>query len=313
MSPLSGERRISAPLFSLEPDGSEERANSRRFALQVGPSSVALEGGIDPDRWPLDVAHDRFIQGVAMPQVTLAVHCGATGSRRGSPAFKVGEIASLYRDGNSWTFCVGEEGVSSRADRVLTLDASGRTGTLALDANRSPELAHLYPLEYPLEDLLFRHLLSERRALIVHGCGVVWKGEGYLFVGSSGSGKSTTARLWKAAGASILNDDRIVVEASPERIIIHPTPWFGEELDVGDSPAPLTRLYLLRKGPQVSFQPIRPANAAALILAKSFPPLWDPDRTGRVLETLDSICRKVPCGWLTVPPEHRAVGWVQET
>jgi hypothetical protein len=191
------------------------------------------------------------------------------------------------------------------------LDASGRTGAVLMDPDRCPDPAARYPLEYPLEDLLFRHLLADHGALLVHACGVSWRGRGYLFVGSSGAGKSTTARLWRRAGATILNDDRVVLEAGRDGVLIHPTPWFGEHPEVGGEAVRLRAVYLLRQGDAVSLEPLRPVKAAALVLAKSFPPLWDPERVDKTLATLDRVCRQVPCGWLTVPKDARAVEWVQ--
>jgi hypothetical protein len=271
---------------------------------------VALECQEDPDGWRLDAAHHRFVGPVAPAQLTLTLTHRRNGTPTGRLVFQAGGVASFYRDGAAWIFRLGEDGPYAPADRVVTLEASGATGTLAMDLDRSPELAGSYPLEYPLEDFLLRHLLAERRALLVHACGVAWQGQGYLFVGSSGAGKSTTARLWDAAGATILNDDRIVLEATQDGICIHPTPWFGEHPGVGGGPLPLAGLYLLRKGSQVAFEPVRPAGAAALVLAKSFPPVWDPERMRLTLETLEVVCRRAPCGWLAVPPDQRAVAWV---
>jgi len=190
------------------------------------------------------------------------------------------------------------------------LDGSGVTGQIVMDPDRFPDPATRYPLEYPLEDLLFRHLMADRDALLVHACGVSWRGAGYLFVGSSGAGKSTTARLWRAAGATVLNDDRVVLEAGRDGVRIHPTPWFGEHPEAGGEATPLRAIYLLRKGSDVAFEPVRPAMAAALVFAKSFPPLWDPERVERTLATLGCVCQQVPCGWLTVPADARAVEWV---
>jgi hypothetical protein len=283
----------------------------RRFILQVGPSSMALEGQVDPDRWRLDAAHHRFARPVCRPQLSLAVEYRSAGAPSGQLTFQVGELASFYRDGASWIIRLGEAGSSVRADRVVTLDTSGHTGTLGIDVDHSAELATNYPLEYPLEDLLFRHLLADRGAVLVHACGVAWQGNGYLFVGSSGTGKSTTARMWKEAGATILNDDRVVVEASRDEAFIHPTPWFGEYPEVSAEAVRLAAIYFLRKGSEVSLEPLRPAATVALLFAKSFPPLWDSDRMARTLETLDRVRHHVSCGWLTVPPDQRAVAWVQ--
>ncbi len=220
-------------------------------------------------------------------------------------------MARFYRDGRRWCIRLGEDEHSLVADRVLSLDASGRTGSITMDPGDRSDPALRYPLEYPLEDLLFRHVMADYAALLVHACGVSWRDQGYLFVGSSGAGKSTTARLWRAAGATILNDDRIVMEAGGDGVLIHPTPWFGEHPEVGGGATPLRTIYLLRQGDAVSFEPLRPAAAAALVLAKSFPPLWDAERMDRTLATLGRVCQRVPCGWLTIPRDMRAVEWVQ--
>jgi hypothetical protein len=294
-----------APVSSFE-DGQP----SRPFVLQVGPSSVALEGQLLPDRWHLDPAHHRFARPVHQAQLSLAVEYRPTGPPRGHLIFQVGELASFYRENSSVIIRLGEDTPPTRADRVVTLEPSGHSGTLVMDANHSRQAAN-YPLEYPLEDLLFRFLLADRGALIVHACGIAWQGKGYLFVGASGVGKSTTARLWKAAGASVLNDDRVVLEASCAGAFIHPTPWVGEYPEVNGEAVPLAAIYLLRKGSSVTHELVRPALAAALLFAKSFPPLWDAQRIGRTLETLDFVCRAVPAGWLEVPPDQRAVAWVQ--
>ena len=289
----------------------EDVLKNRPFVLQVGPSSVALRGRVDLDGWRLGVAYHQFTRPAHQPQLSLAVKYEPTTLPRGNLIFQVGELASFYRDGKLVIIRLGEETTPSRADRVVTLDASALTGTLVVDVDHSTKPAASYPLQYPLEDLLFRSLLADRGALIVHGCGVVWQGKGYLFVGSSGVGKSTTARLWKAAGASVLNDDRVVLEFSTAWTSIHPTPWSGEYSEVGGRAATLAAIYLLKKGQDVVYESLRPSVAGALLFAKSFPPLWDPQRIGSVLEIIDRVCRAVPIGWLQVPPDQRAVEWVQ--
>lgn len=281
------------------------------FALRVGPVCVALHGDIDPTRWIIDTGHRRFLARTAPANVILHIEWGATRFQAGQLAFRAGPVASFYRDRGRWSIWLGEGHWPLAMDRVLTLDASGVTGCIVMAAGRTSTALTRYPLEYPLEDFLFRHLLAERDAVLVHACGVAWRDAGFLFVGSSGAGKSTTARLWRGVGATILNDDRIVVEATHEGVRIYPTPWYGEYPDVGGEAVPLRAVYLLRQGHEVSFERLRPAAAAALVFAKSFPPLWDPERIEKTLATLGRVCRQVPCGWLTVPKDSRAVEWVQ--
>ncbi len=279
--------------------------------LRVGPATVAIEGQGGSDGWFLDARHRRFLSLAAPPDLMLTVRRGSCTLPAGLPALTVGGQACFYRDGSSWIIWLGEAGAPETVDRTVFLDPLGKLGTLVLHIDRFPTLARSYPLEYPLEDLLFRYLLADHGAVLVHACGVSWDGRGYLFVGSSGVGKSTTARLWKEAGAPILNDDRIVLEASARGLLIHPTPWSGDYAGVDGDSVPLAAIYLLRQGTDVAFEPLRPVSALALLYAKSFPPLWDRDKIAANLETLARACREVPCGWLTVPRDRRGVDWVQ--
>ena len=304
---------MGSPEASSSPvEGVHAQATRRQhLTLRVGPLCVAVEGpGVF--RWRVDAAYAPFLSFDTRPDLRLAVEPGLAGAPPGPPVFQMDTLASIHRDGTSWVFRLGEEEDPSNAvDRVLTLNGSGNAGTLRMDAERFPGLLKDYPLSYPLEDLLFRHLLPGRNAVLMHACGVAWEGRGFLFVGSSGAGKSTAARLWKAAGATILNDDRIVLEAAGDGVLIHPTPWSGDVPDVGGGPTPLAGLYFLRQGLPIVFELVHPAIAVSLAYAKSFAPLWDPERITGTLEVLDAVCRRVSCGWLTVPPDHRAVSWVQ--
>src|SRR6476660_9837409 len=69
------------------------------------------------------------------------------------------------------------------------------------------------PLEYPLDELLIMHRLTQEKAIELHGSGIVRSnGEANLFIGHSGAGKSTTTRLWTAVeDVEVLSDDRIIV------------------------------------------------------------------------------------------------------
>jgi serine kinase of HPr protein (carbohydrate metabolism regulator) len=47
----------------------------------------------------------------------------------------------------------------------------------------------------------------------MHACGLVDRGDGYLFCGRSGAGKSTSAGLWQRE-PRVLNDDRVLIQRS---------------------------------------------------------------------------------------------------
>ena len=69
------------------------------------------------------------------------------------------------------------------------------------------------PLSTPLDELLYGALLARGRGAEIHGCGLIdAHGNGLLFAGRSGAGKTTMARLWQdVPGTTILSDDRIIL------------------------------------------------------------------------------------------------------
>lgn len=64
----------------------------------------------------------------------------------------------------------------------------------------------------------------------VHSSCIVCNGKAVLFLGESGTGKSTHTRLWRenVAGAELLNDDSPVLRVIDGNIYIYGSPWSGK-------------------------------------------------------------------------------------
>ena len=82
-------------------------------------------------------------------------------------------------------------------------------------------LPYVVALDYPLDELLIMHRLTQEKAIELHGTGIVRQnGEANLFVGHSGAGKSTTTRLWTATeDVEVLSDDRIIVRRDDDAAV----------------------------------------------------------------------------------------------
>ena len=129
--------------------------------------------------------------------------------------FDSGSVWRLYSNrGEGFRFDFSSPALTDSPYKRLFVNARFSRATLQLSeewlAIRGYEVP---PLEYPLDELLIMHRLTQESAIELHGCGIVGAdGTGNLFVGHSGAGKSTTARLWAAReGIEILSDDRIIV------------------------------------------------------------------------------------------------------
>jgi len=171
-----------------------------------------------------------------------------------------------------------------------------------------------YALDYPLDELLFQHRFAREGAVEVHACGVVWRNRALVLCGQSGAGKSTTARLWRrhTRRTSILSDDRIVLRPSDRGVRAWGTPWHGDGGFASPESRPLAALFFLRHGRTTRALSLPRAAAAARLLARSFPPPWDPVAVARALDTCAAVTAAVPAWELTFRPDRSAVDAVRD-
>ena len=78
--------------------------------------------------------------------------------------------------------------------------------------------------------LTFAQAIVWHRAVSIHASAVVCDGKGYLFMGKSGTGKSTHSALWQQniPGCYLLNDDNPTLRIVGDEVIVYGTPWSGK-------------------------------------------------------------------------------------
>lgn len=189
------------------------------------------------------------------------------------------------------------------------LEAGGLTGELLLDPRVFPAAEPVDALRFPLDEVLFLQLLAARGGAELHACGVVTPGgQGILFAGQSGDGKTTTARLWEArAGATILSDDRVVVRREDDGWWMYGTPWHGEAALACDDRAPLAAILVLGRGERCELQPLPATRAVPLLLARSFLALHDAAAVTATLAELEGMVRATRCWTYPFVPGPEAV------
>ena len=163
-------------------------------------------------------------------------------------------------------------------------------------------------LEYPLDELLMMNLLAHGRGVEVHACGLEdTDGQGYLFLGHSGAGKTTTARLWqKAGGVRVLSDDRIILRSSAGKTWMYGTPWHGEARLALPARTPLRQIFFLRHGTANEIVPLGCGEALARFLACSFVPFYSRSGLEFALAFFHQLIDSLPCAELRFVPEERA-------
>lgn len=232
---------------------------------------------------------------------------------RGPVVFESGAVWRLHADANTLdieTFTNGQQAPY----RVARIAADLSCGEIVLNPDNYERSVVAHPLEYPLDELLFVHLLSRGRGVELHGCGLVADGRGSLFVGQSGAGKSTTARLWQQrCDPLILSDDRIIVRKSNDEFWMYGTPWHGEAELAAAAGARLDHIFLLRQAPRNAIAELPPPIAVSRLFACAFPLFYDSSAIDFTLSLLGEIVQRVPVVELQFVPDISAVDLLRQS
>jgi hypothetical protein len=227
--------------------------------------------------------------------------------------FDSGAVWRLYQIGGEYIFSLSSPVVDHNPYRLAIFDQEFRQGQVFNPRQRPGEREDgllSNPMEYPFSEVLMVCLLGRGAGLMVHACGLDHNGRGYLFAGNSTHGKSTMARLWEGQ-ATILNDDRIVLRQREGRFWMYGTPWHGEYSALAPSGVPLEKVFFLGKGEENHAQRQLGAAASSRLLARAFPPLWDPAGMAFTLEFCAQIAEAVPCYDLKFAPDGGIIDFVR--
>jgi hypothetical protein len=294
------------------------RLSNEREELGARHNSQFCIGGVS-----VDVAGARTADVTLVPSlIPFRVETGVsdiniqvewTGSllpRDARQLFDSGTTWRLYEDGAGFQFDFNAPVFGRRPYKRLLIDRRFRIAALQMSEEAFDGFPHVAePLEYPLDELLIMHRLTQERAIELHSCGISGPDDqGNLFVGHSGAGKSTTARLWASRnGVEILSDDRIIVRREAGEILMYGTPWHGEAAFALPACAPLRRILVLEQGLGNVLTRLSPSQAVGELFARSFVPFHRHEYVNAALEFLQDVAATVPCYRYSFEPHQGAV------
>ena len=229
--------------------------------------------------------------------------------------FDAGMVWELYRDGDGYQFRFRAPAWGSEPYRTATFGEDFTSGEICLRSGCFPAGRPVYPLAYPLDELLMVNLLARRRGVEVHGCGVAdADGRGHLFLGQSGAGKSTMARLWQSRpGVGILSDDRIILRTIDSRLFMYGTPWHGEAELASARRTPVDSIRFLARGGRNELAALGEAEAVMRLMACSFVPFHDAAGIAFTLAFLQQVAAGIGCAEYRFVPDERAVDFARKT
>ena len=219
--------------------------------------------------------------------------------------FDSGPNWSLYRsDGKYILRTMFQEAIFSPDFRFADLHMSGEQ-----DGTLKPVF-----FGYPLDQILMINLLCQDQGILLHACGIVDNGEGILFCGMSGQGKSTLANIWKdEKGSVVLSDDRVIARGILGDLMASGTPWPGEGNHCSHETVRLRKIFFIEHAKRNWVRDLSQREAVSSVLTRSFLPLWDKAGMTRTLEFVDTLSQKIPCYALGFVPDDQIVQFVRGT
>lgn len=292
-------------------DPAEGAAGTTGYTLGVAGLGVRVVSNSPLLSLAAQGASRAFVSHAGTPDLCLVVSLRPLDPiPEGRLVFDSGGVWQLYEKRGRYCYRFLDRRAGTTPYKEAWLTPGGSAGEVFLDPEFLSPGQPVDPLEFPLDELLFLQVLAARGGVELHACGVVAPtGQGFLFAGQSGDGKTTTARLWESLpGASILSDDRIVVRQETDGSWwMYGTPWHGEAELALNARAPLDGMFILGRGERNAFSELSAAEAVTGLLARSFPIFHSAGPLEATLALLDSLVARVPCSRFAFSPGPDAV------
>lgn len=253
---------------------------------------------------PFEVAYDPAAPTAAIIEMNLSPHIDAE---------RVRELTRFDLEG--WG---GAECIFGRTDKDYVLHIAGPDGGELLfvydrESNRaqcnvSRDVPDMSAVRF---GLWFMTALATvgHNVTPVHSSAIVCNGRAVLFLGESGTGKSTHTRLWREniAGAVLLNDDSPFIGFVDGRATAFGAPWSGKTPCYKQEQYPIAAIVRLSQAPHNAIRPLRSVHAIGALLPSLTPAFgYDDELQDRMLATLSKIISQVPVYHLECLPDAAA-------
>ena len=156
--------------------------------------------------------------------------------------------------------------------------------------------------------ILYTYNTALNGTLLMHASTVRLAGKAYVFLGTSGTGKSTHSRLWleNIAGTELLNDDNPVIRVTDQGVRVYGSPWSGKTPCYRKVEAPIGGIVRLEQAPKNEVQKIAGIKAYANVIASAASIRWRKDIMDALSKTAEAVVTLSPCWHLKCLPDADA-------
>lgn len=214
----------------------------------------------------------------------------------------------LYGLADGWLF-----------DMAPTMEAPVRARMIANKDCTKAKVRILGSMRFSLHSaMMLMYALStvQKDTLLMHASVTINDGKGYLFLGKSGTGKSTHSQLWikYIEGSSLLNDDNPILRVMPNgEVRVFGSPWSGKTACYRNLDVPVGAIVNLQQAKANKIRRLSIVEAYAALYT-SYSGLKFIQRMANGLHTAnEKVITTVPCYLLECLPNAAAARLCHKT
>lgn len=136
---------------------------------------------------------------------------------------------------------------------------------------------------------------------LTHAAGIVRDGQGFLFPGITGRGKSSLCGQFPAD--EVLSDEIVLLQPHEGRFVIRGTPFWGSGGQQRNAAAPLEDILFPMRAERTGISPAPPIRALPLLLGAVISFAGDPGTASHLLNLAARIVAERRCRILEIGPE----------
>lgn len=151
--------------------------------------------------------------------------------------------------------------------------------------------------------------------LMLHASVVTKTGNGYAFLGKSGTGKSTHSQLWLRylEGYELLNDDHPIIRLVNDEVIIYGSPWSGKTPCYKNKQARLKAAVRLEQAPENKITRLKGIQAYAAFSPSCSGMRWQREMADAIHQTVVAVTEHCQLLHLKCLPDEAAARLCRQT
>lgn len=206
----------------------------------------------------------------------------------------------LFRSTNGYCVEINNDTTQNGLVHTMITDPHFKSATAYI----RPEDSSMGAVLSSMVRFLFAQAVLEHDGVFVHASCVSMEGKSYLFLGKSGTGKSTHARQWLQAfpDCRLLNDDNPALRIEDGKVMVYGTPWSGKTSCYKNEGYPVAGIARLRQAKTNSFSPLEGPEIFAALLPSCSAIRQDAGLLEALYCTLIQIAEQVTVGCMECLP-----------